>query len=173
MTFDEANLRLYLNGVLVDSLPLAVSINPNMLPLFIGINSGAYYPFNGTIDDVQVYNRALSESEIQGAFLHGPEFSSNYLAKIPEGVTQVIVTLAWQGIGDMNATIVTPAQNYTESMIPVYQKTTYSTASGASSMLNIKRLSVTVSALPEDQNWYISLTLDSVTDFQITVETQK
>jgi hypothetical protein len=173
MTYDKANLRLFVNGVLVDALPLTVSINPNTNPLFIGINSGAYYPFNGTIDDVRIYSRALSESEIQGAFQHGPEFSSNYLAKIPEGVTQVIVTLAWQGVGDINTTIVTPAQNYTESMIPVYQKTSFSTAGGSSNMVNIKRLSVAVTALPDDQDWYISLSFDSVTDFQITVETQK
>jgi len=136
-----------------------------------GDNLGTSFP--GSIDDVHVYNRALSASEIQSGFQNNPDFSPYVLAKIPMGATQVIVTLSWQGTGSMNATIVSPAQTYTEATIPVYQKTTYSTSADGTSMLNIKRLSVSVNALSSDQNWNITLTYDTVTAYQISVEAQK
>ena len=89
------------------------------------------------------------------------------------GTTQVITTLSWQGTASINATIVSPSQTYTESTMPVYQKTTYSTSDGTSNMLNIKRISVSVNALPSDQNWNINLTFDNPVPYQITVEVQK
>jgi hypothetical protein len=55
----------------------------------------------------------------------------------------------------------------------VYQKTAYSTSGGISSMLNIKRLSVSVNALPSDQNWNVVLTFDNLVDYQLAVEVQK
>jgi hypothetical protein len=57
--------------------------------------------------------------------------------------------------------------------MPAYQKTTYSTSSGATTMLNIKRLSISVIALSSDQSWTIGLTFDSVAAYQISVEVQK
>jgi hypothetical protein len=84
-----------------------------------------------------------------------------------------LATLTWQGAGSINATITSPAQSYTEDTIPVYQKTTYTTTSDQSGMLNIKRLSISVTALPADQSWTIALTFDSVTAYQIAVEVQK
>ncbi|MGA3059164.1 MAG: hypothetical protein ABSD92_02220 [Candidatus Bathyarchaeia archaeon] len=43
-----------------------------------------------------------------------------------------------------------------------YQKTTYSTTGGGPlSMLNIKRASVSISALPSAQSWNITLTYDN------------
>jgi hypothetical protein len=129
--------------------------------------------FNGVIDDVHIYNRALSATEVLEDYQQGPNFSSDILAKVPAGTTQVITTLSWQGIGSINVTIESPSQNYTESMMAEYQKTTYSTSSGITSMLNIKRLSVSVSPLPSDQNWYIVLTFNNVNAYQITVEVQK
>lgn len=129
--------------------------------------------FNGIIDEVRIYNRALSTVEIQTDYNKGPDFSANVLAKVPQGTTQVIVTLSWQGNGNINVTVQAPTQNYTESMLPEYQKSVYSTASDTTSMLNIKRLSVSVSALASDQNWYVALTFDNVNTYQVTVEVQK
>jgi hypothetical protein len=89
------------------------------------------------------------------------------------GTTQVITTLSWQGTGSINVTVISPSQNYTEDMMSEYQKTVYSTSGGTSSMLNIKRLSVTVNALSSDQDWYVMLTYSAVDAYQITVEVQK
>jgi len=66
-TFDSGNLKLYLDGQLIDSTTgNPTPIAGNNLPYRIG----AGYPtptsfyFNGTLDDVRVYNRTLSETEI-------------------------------------------------------------------------------------------------------------
>jgi hypothetical protein len=57
-----------------------------------------------------------------------------------------------------------PFQSYTEGIMPVYQKTVYSTSGGTSDMLNIKRLSVRVAALSSDENWYVMLEFDDAED---------
>jgi hypothetical protein len=64
-TFDGAILRLYVDGAQVGSLARTGSILVSAGPLRIGGNAvwGEY--FQGLIDEVRVYNRALTPSEIQ------------------------------------------------------------------------------------------------------------
>jgi hypothetical protein len=115
----------------------------------------------------------LAAVEMQERFQKRLALSSKLLAKVPKGTTQVITTLSWQGVRSINVTIQSPSQNYTEDTMPTYQKTVYSTSDGTSSMLNIKRLSISVSALSSDENWYVMLEFDDVEDYRITVEAQK
>jgi glucose/arabinose dehydrogenase len=64
-TYDGTTLRLYVNGVLNSSLPRTGSLEVNGSPLRIG---GDTYPgenFPGLIDNLRIYNRALSATEIQ------------------------------------------------------------------------------------------------------------
>ena len=63
-TYDGAMLRLYVNGALVQSKAVSGSIVTSTGALRIGGNSiwGEY--FNGTIDEVRIYNRALTAAEI-------------------------------------------------------------------------------------------------------------
>jgi hypothetical protein len=169
-------IELYVNGAPVSSASITgLGSLSNSYDLRFGSYTWIdpnYGNLNGTLDEVQIYNRPLSTTEIQENYQNGPNFSADVLAKIPKGTTQVITTLSWQGTGSINVTIESPAQNYTESTLPEYQKTTYSTSGGITSMLNMKRLSVSVSALPSDQNWYIVLTLNNVNAYQISVELQ-
>jgi hypothetical protein len=170
----SGNGQIYLNGV-PSGVPIDVSSKTNIgnaEPLYIG-RYGTVSDFNGKIDEVQIYNRVLSAGEIQDNFQTNPDFSSNIIAKVPKGTTQVITTLSWQGTGSIEATITSPSGTYTEDSIPVYQKTTYSTTGDTSNMLNIKRLSISVSALSAEQSWTIALTFDKVCPYQITVEAQK
>jgi hypothetical protein len=64
-TYDGANLRLYVNGVQVGVLAQTGNMLVSTRTLRIGGNSvwGEY--FDGTIDDVRIYNRALTATEIQ------------------------------------------------------------------------------------------------------------
>ena len=164
----------YVNGVASLSYSYSIAPTSSSRAVLIGVEDAAYFPLNGIIDEVQIYNRALSPAEILTYFQNSPDFSSYLLAKVPMGTTQVIATLSWQGTGSINATIISPAQNYSESTVPVYQKTVYSTSGGVSSMLNIKRLSISVNALATDQNWYVMLTYDNtVSAYQLSIETQK
>jgi hypothetical protein len=64
-TWDGSTLRLYVNGSPVAMLSQSGSLTNSSDPLRIGGNAlwGEY--FAGQIDEVRVYNRALSQAEIQ------------------------------------------------------------------------------------------------------------
>jgi len=68
-TFKDDTLNGYLNGLLIDSKPLTGPINLDTRPLEIGHDvPGAIEVFNGKIDDVRIYNRALNKHEIWELF---------------------------------------------------------------------------------------------------------
>jgi chitodextrinase len=64
-TWDGSALRLYINGVLNTSTAQNFTPAPNTAPLFIGQFGGNADRLDGIIDEVVVYNRALSAAEIQ------------------------------------------------------------------------------------------------------------
>jgi PKD repeat protein len=64
-TYDGATLRLYLNGVLTSSAAFSGPIPGSTGPLRIGGNSMWGEFFRGVIDEVWVFDRALSAAEIQ------------------------------------------------------------------------------------------------------------
>lgn len=71
-TYDGNDLRLYIDGVLEASAPLTGTINNSTNEVFIGQYGSGSHPslledrisFNGLIDEVKIYNRGLSASEI-------------------------------------------------------------------------------------------------------------
>jgi hypothetical protein len=69
-TFDGSTERLYVNGAQVASLAVSGSIFTSANALRIGGNSIWGEHFNGLIDEVRVYNRALSAAEIQSDMIH-------------------------------------------------------------------------------------------------------
>jgi len=65
--YDGNNVSLYLNGVLQGSTPATGPITPSTSNLYIGygnFGTGVYQYVKGVIDDVHIYNRALSTNEI-------------------------------------------------------------------------------------------------------------
>ena len=64
-TYDGANLRFYVNGTLVSTTLVTGNIPTTTGVLRMGGNSVWGEWFKGSIDDVRIYNRALSASEIQ------------------------------------------------------------------------------------------------------------
>ena len=68
-TYDGTTIRLYINGIEEGSMAASIPILTNNLPLSIGAQSdgtAASRFFQGTLDQVRVYNRALSAEEIAG-----------------------------------------------------------------------------------------------------------
>jgi hypothetical protein len=64
-TYDGSVGKCYINGTLIGSTTLDLTIPTDNLPLIMGMDSpGAYEYFNGVIDDLRIYNRALTEAEI-------------------------------------------------------------------------------------------------------------
>ncbi|MFN5911531.1 MAG: LamG domain-containing protein, partial [Bacteroidota bacterium] len=73
VTYDGAVIKLYQNGVLVGSTAVVGTLNFNSNDIIIGECDADCngVQWNGQIDDIAIYNRALSASEIQQLFTHG------------------------------------------------------------------------------------------------------
>jgi hypothetical protein len=67
LTYDGANVRLYVNGNQVASATATGNMATSALPLRIGGNAVWSEWFKGLIDELRVYNRALSPAELQSA----------------------------------------------------------------------------------------------------------
>ena len=70
-THDNNLANLYINGVLVSTTPISGGLTSNNLPLWIGArpNAGPNSAFfHGTLDDIGIWNRALTECEIQDLY---------------------------------------------------------------------------------------------------------
>jgi hypothetical protein len=65
-TYDGAHLRLYVNGTVVRTLAVTGNMTVSSGPLKLGGNAIWNEWFAGLMDDVRIYNRALSAAEIQG-----------------------------------------------------------------------------------------------------------
>jgi hypothetical protein len=68
-TFDGKRSTFYVNGVAQASGLKTASYTPNSSPLFIGRNEDPSYPyfFNGIIDEIRIYNKALTQQDITKA----------------------------------------------------------------------------------------------------------
>lgn len=66
-TYDGSNMRLYLNGAQIGTAAMSGSI------IFSGFNIGygGYGRYNGLIDDVRIYNRALTAAQIAAMYRDG------------------------------------------------------------------------------------------------------
>ena len=65
VTYDGATLRLFVNGTQASQLAAAGAMPTSTSPLRIGGNAVWAEWFNGLIDEVRIYSRALSAGEIQ------------------------------------------------------------------------------------------------------------
>src|SRR5207244_8606602 len=64
-TFDGATVRLYVNGAEAVSQAQTAPLTPTPGTLQIGADSYTGENFAGRIDEVRIYNRALSAAEVQ------------------------------------------------------------------------------------------------------------
>jgi len=65
MTFDNGDVKFYLNGSSDGGGVVPSPLSGNSLSLKIGTDSNTQLCFSGIIDEVRVYNRALSEDEVK------------------------------------------------------------------------------------------------------------
>ena len=71
VTYDGSNVKIYYNGSLEDTQPQSGLVANNTNPLGLGflLNPAVEgYQFNGSIDDVRIYNRALSAAEVAAVY---------------------------------------------------------------------------------------------------------
>lgn len=76
-TFDGTTTRFYKDGVLDGTSLLITALPVNTLPLRIGAGSTGSNNFSGLIDDVRIYDRALSQDEIQAVMRGGTFFGES------------------------------------------------------------------------------------------------
>jgi hypothetical protein len=68
-THDNDSAKIYLNGNLVQSMAISGGLTNNTLPVrFGGRPADGWHPFNGALDDIGIWNRALSACEIQDLY---------------------------------------------------------------------------------------------------------
>ena len=123
-TYDGAALRLYVNGVLAKSRTLSGSIIASTGPLDIGSDAvwGEY--FAGLIDDVRVYNRALSQTEIQ-TDMNTPVGSSQQAAQVAAPLSSLtpgtaqLSLLGSSSLEGANQTVTTDVASRMDHLKPV------------------------------------------------------
>jgi gliding motility-associated-like protein len=75
-THDNDSAKIYLNGDLVQSMAISGGLTYNTLPVrFGGRPVDGWHPFNGALDDIGIWNRALTACEIQD--LYSSQLNSN------------------------------------------------------------------------------------------------
>lgn len=103
MTHDGATNKIYINGVLKNSKPDVGSLNNTTKPLGIGydpIDSANF--FNGSLDEVQIYNVALNATEVTALYVAqstAPTDPDTQAPSAPLNLAAVVaftnVTLSW------------------------------------------------------------------------------
>ncbi len=78
-TYDGSEMKLYKNGTQIASRSGPSSIATTTQPLYIGDRSTVDQAFQGTIDETQIYDRALSATEIEELY----NSSSSYITSAP------------------------------------------------------------------------------------------
>ena len=69
-TYDGANIRVYINGGLTNTFAFA-GRTASTGPLYIS-GRGVQHPFNGLIDEVEIFDRTLSPAEVTARYNSGP-----------------------------------------------------------------------------------------------------
>ncbi|GBE06827.1 doubled CXXCH motif [bacterium BMS3Abin10] len=67
-TYNGNYLRIYKNGLLLEEVPFVNDAAVNANPLRIGSRGDGSYYFDGAIDEVIIYNKALTASEVRARY---------------------------------------------------------------------------------------------------------
>jgi len=91
-TYDGSNVKIYIDGVLKGTASATGNINTNNTILFLGDSGfgGFSSIFNGAIDEVSIYSRGLTQSEV----------TSIYNGGAPNDVSSISNIEAWWRMGD-------------------------------------------------------------------------
>jgi hypothetical protein len=100
--YDGSSMKLYKDGVLVGQMPKSGNLSTSgSAGAFIGANPDGYGPFDGVLDDVRIYGRALSDAEISAlasGTANTPPAIDSYHPETPfemdEGQTQAFAVQA-------------------------------------------------------------------------------
>lgn len=79
-TYNKSNAIIYINGVSSGTGSSTSNIDTNNNPLWIGAKNSTdrTRDFNGSIDEVGIWNRALTSTEVTQLYNYGSQFESGY-----------------------------------------------------------------------------------------------
>ena len=129
---DGENLRMYMNNVLIDEIAATSSeINYNSQNLFIARWADGGRHFDGKIDDIRMYDRALAESEVNQLYQE-----SNPVLAAPQNVSidisETSISIYWDAVDGASAYKVysstNPDSGFTEDMTGTYNGNSWNTA---------------------------------------------
>lgn len=105
-TYDGSTIRLFVNGSQVGSTSKSGTINTSSsVGVTIGINPDNNRPFDGKLDEVYIFDRALSASEISDLMTRDPSAVDTEAPSVPTGLassnlTTTSVDLDWNASTD-------------------------------------------------------------------------
>jgi hypothetical protein len=70
-TYDGDKIYVYKNGKLTNTSASGISLTSNTQPLYIGMNGSSNYFLDGQIDDVRIYNYALTGEQVKTLYNNG------------------------------------------------------------------------------------------------------
>jgi hypothetical protein len=112
-TYDGSSVTLYLNNQVVKTTTgLSGSISSSTNNIYMGERAGSSIPFTGSIDDVRIYNRALTANEVSSLYnssVYTRYFSIQDISRDSNGyivqsggtndpsTQKTTVTVSWEG----------------------------------------------------------------------------
>ena len=149
ITFDGSTLKLYFNGLVVVTLNQSGSLQTGNDPLRFGRRGGVglYNQwYNGSIDDIGIWNRALTACEITQLYTSGisPITTTTSAATICAGASTTITasgatTYAWMPVYYLTGATITVSPTST---------TTYTVTGTSNGCINTATRIITVNPLP-------------------------
>ncbi|MCP4263704.1 MAG: LamG domain-containing protein [Planctomycetes bacterium] len=96
-TWDGSVTRIYINGEVAMEMDQVATIIPSELPLRIGHREASSHYWNGILDEVRIYNHALSEAEVLAA-MEGSKGYPFAFGPVPKDTTlheDTWINLSW------------------------------------------------------------------------------
>jgi len=160
LTWNGSHALLYLNGIEVNIRAGSGSVLPGNRPVFIGSDNGTSSYFNGTIDEVKIYNRTLSSEEIKSDYDRGHVQLNSIYGAVKDNngnALQATIALYNSGIDTVNVSGATESNGtYNLQTKSGSYDIQYNVPNPVFSNLYIKMLSMNVSSNLLDQISYVS-----------------
>ncbi len=147
--YDGISMKIFINGVLDSQVAFTGNINQNTEPLVFGSHifySPSDYWFDGKIDDIGIWNRALTACEINQLYTSGvsPIVASSTSSTICAGSTSTLTASGATSYTWMPGNFPGTSLNVAPSVTTIYTVT----GTNANGCTNTATTSVAVNALP-------------------------